>query len=420
MASETIYWKTGDQLLELQQKILDRWEGSPVNKALIRRFQTSLQASGTKAVRISKLTWGLRKLCDWLGKDLSTITKSELELLASKIHSSEYTEATKSDYKRCLKHFYRWYGEDDPRLESGSEAERREATKAYAYLKGSIKTSCKLKELDPGSIITESDIETVLRNGCKYDYERAFIKLLHETGCRVGEILSIRFKDVQQKETHWLIRVTGKTGERTIPIHASIPYLVRWLDYHPNKIPDSSLWISDNNRYKGQALRYSGAVKIVKRCFKRVGLIKKHNLHHFRHSRATLDAPLYSEQMLCNMRGWRVGSSMVRRYTHLSGKDAEDAFLRVKGLVKAENREDKIEVRNCICGAPNVPDGKFCYRCGKALSLDVALKEHQYMEKAFDLMAQIMSDPKLQEEFMRFKSTRQSEFTGGTKNERQP
>src|SRR5262249_49659811 len=147
---------------------------------------------------------------------------------------------------------------------------REEAQNLYQYLKKHIKTTCPLKELDPGSVVSDEEIQKVLLLGCKYEYERAFIKLIHELGCRIGEILRVRIKDIQQKDTHWLIRVEGKTGERTVPLRESIPYLAQWLNVHPDKNnPDAWLWLSLQGKHEHKPLRYVGIRKLINRCFER-------------------------------------------------------------------------------------------------------------------------------------------------------
>jgi len=398
-----IYWRY-DELFDRQVKILEAWTGSERNKELIRRFQDHLFTTGAKQARVAKLTWGLRKICDVLGVDLDMVTKADIERLVGTIQRDDsHTDSTKSDYKRCLKHFYRWFEDEDLRLESKKEAIRHDGQKLYQYLKKNVKTSCPMRSFDPGSIITDEDIKQILDKGCRLDYERALIKLLHETGARVGEILGIKIRDIQDKESHWLITVNGKTGERTVPIREAVPYLAQWMNHHPNKEdPEASLWISDMGQRRGKPLRYVGIIKIIDRCFKRAGVQKKHNPHHFRHSRATLDGRHYSEPILCKLRGWTIGSSQVRRYTHLSGKDAEDAFLRYKGLKPNEKGEES-GPKECICGVLNTPDSKYCHKCGKALNIDVIQQEQDYLSKAFEIMNKIMSDPEMREKYEDFK-----------------
>lgn len=413
-----IYWGY-DELLERQKARIASWDGSERNKALVLRFLDHLAATGTKQARRAKLAWGLRRLCDWLNNDLDKAIKEDIERVAARIHESEYTENTKSDYKRCLKMFYRWWEDEDSRLWNSHEDGRLEAQRMYKYLRDHVKTTAPPKEIDPGSILREEDVRQLIEKGCRLEHERAFIRLLHETGCRVGELLGIRLKDLRHGDPLWTIRVTGKTGERTIPIRDSIPYLSVWLDRHPDKDnPDAYLWLSMNNRFYGKPLRYDGARRLLNRVFERSGVKKPKNPHFFRHSRATIDAPKYSEAIQCKLRGWTIGSQMARRYTHMSGKDVEDAVLRVKGLQAPETQENPSEPQKCPCGVLNEPTSRYCQKCGRPLSVGVMLQDEEQknsaIEEAMNKYAEIMADPQQAARFMAFfKAFEKADYQGG-------
>lgn len=403
-----IYWGY-DELLERQKVRIAAWEGSAHNKALILRFLDHLAATGTKQARRAKLAWGLRRICDWLENNLNQCEKVDIERLAARIQESSYTENTKSDYKRALKSFYHWWEDEDPRLWNGNQKARIEAQRLYKYLRDNIKTTSPAREIDPGSILREEDIRLLIEKGCRQEHERAFIRLLHETGCRIGELLGIRLKDLRHGDPLWTVRVTGKTGERAIPIRDSIPYLATWLDRHPDKKnPEAYLWLSMNNRFFGKPLRYDGARRLLDRVFRRAGVKKPKNPHFFRHSRATLDAPRYSEAILCKLRGWSIGSQQARRYTHMSAKDVHDAVLRAKGLEAPEAQENPSEPQNCLCGVLNEPTARYCRACGRPLSVGVVLQDEEQkaaaIDEAFEMFGRIMADPKLRAEFERFKN----------------
>jgi len=400
--SSRIYWDYENQF-ERQKKIMAKWKGSKENKALIARFQDHQFGVGAKQARVAKLTWGLRKICDLAGKPLSILDKEDLERIVAAINREKKpAEATKSDYKRCIKQFFAWFEDEDPRLQSAKIEDQRLAQKFYVYLRKKVKTSCPYKTIDPGNIITDEDIKIVIQKGCNLDYERAFLVLLHETGMRVGEILGIRLMDIQDKTTHWLIRIDGKTGERTVPVMTSIPYLAQWINHHPDRENRTAyLWVSDVGKWRGKPIRYNGAVRLIQRCFKRSGVEKKHNPHHFRHSRATLDAPHYSEVILCKLRGWTIGSQQVRRYTHLSGKEAEDAFLRHRGIKSAEEVEEPKNVV-CACGEQNTPESKYCHRCGKALNIEAVEQEQRYLSDAFQAMQEMMKNPEMRQRYEQY------------------
>lgn len=395
-----------DPRRELQKQIRKlEQEASPRNTELVKRFQNHLLATGTKEMRITKLTWGIRKVCLAMNKDLDKAMKQDMERAAAMINQDpRYKENTKSDYKRALKHFYKWYEDEDERLESKDENERREASKAYKYLKKYVKTTVKPQPMDPGSMLTEEDIKKVLVNGCRSDMERTLVMLHFEMGTRIGELLGIRIKDILKESSAWLIRVDGKTGERVTPILDSIPYLSRWLDFHPHKEdPDAYLFESIDPRWYGRPLNYRGAVKLIDRTFEQAGVKKRHNTHHFRHSRGTINATKFTDGIQAQMQGWTQGSRQLARYRHLHPTASLDAFLKSKGLTQEEEEKESQKPTKCVCGRLNEPEARFCSACGKATSVAVAHQEREYLEQAFKVMQQIASNPELLARFNDFK-----------------
>lgn len=83
--------------------------------------------------------------------------------------------------------------------------------------------------------------------------DKAFISILYESACRIGEILNLKIKDVTIDQYGCVIMVDGKTGMRRIRLIESSPDLVMWINNHPKKQDrDAPLFIhilSNNKQY---------------------------------------------------------------------------------------------------------------------------------------------------------------------------
>jgi len=386
-----------------EKAIFEQSNISPRNRSLMVQWQDHLFAKGSGFLRIAKLSSQLRRIIIDIGKDLDTVLVRDIEaLLANHSRNTNWTETTRSDYRRCIKQFYTWFQEIDPRL----EIESKEAKAFYQFLKKHVKRCEKITAIDYGSILNDSDIQVVLEKGCKNVKQRAFIALLHEGGFRLGEFLNIRIKDIEVKKDRILVQVDGKTGSRRVPLVQSMGAVVRWLEEHPFKNdPHSFLWIGDNPTIGKEPLICHGAKKLILRCFNRAGQKKRRNPHWFRHSRATINAQFMTEAMLCRFFGWSIGSRQVRRYVHADIKQVEEVVMTRYGIEMKE--ELKHSVLQCSsCSLPNRSDAKFCDRCGKALSLQIMHEAEEKKEaavnEAFELLQKIMSDPDQMKLFIEF------------------
>lgn len=360
------------------------------DKELIKQFQEYYFSIGTKEMRIAKLTSQLRTICDWLAselaidKDLSSLGKSDAMRLVAYINRLVgKSEATKADYRRALKQFYAWYKEEDPRKHGGSEEERIEIHKFYHYLEKDVKIAYKIKQADPNTVLNDDEIMRVLDYGCQTVREKAFIITLHELGCRASEYLNLRIGNLHFKDSYMEVDVPdGKTGQRVVYATRSVPFLLKYLDVHPEQLNNNAfLWISDANFNHGQPLLHNGGQRLINRCFEQAGIKKKHNFHWFRHSRATLLAPKLTEALLCKYMGWAIGSRQVKVYLHLCNKQLEDVFLKMNGLEIGPEADQK--PIKCVCGTLNHPKEKYCQRCYRPLDVSHVIHQEELKDQRF-------------------------------------
>jgi len=417
MAKTDIYFKK-DEELKRQNVLLDKSILSQRNKDLIKLFQASLHARQITQQRIAKLTLQLRYLAIRLKKDFDALTYEDIQLCIAGINQeTKLSPATKCDYVKTVKQFYRWYKLRDERLDEvdidlprdqikQKQVQRRNATKLYQHIEQELTSSYKLTEIDPASVITEEDLHLIVEKGCRGTKEKAFVSVLHETGCRIGEFLGIRLKDIEIKDQMSLIHVDGKTGRRCCYVVESVPFLVKWLAVHPEKgNSEAFLWVcTDNSRY-GAKLRHIGASKLIKRVIARSGLNKPVNPHWFRHSRASILATKVTEPVLRRVMGWSKSSTMIKHYGHFASEDIMQAVASAKGI-RIKESETKQPIK-CSCGALNPHHEEHCYKCHRPLKVDTVLREKEVLKTTMaQLFAEYMEmsqDPQKMADFQKFK-----------------
>jgi integrase len=118
--------------------------------------------------------------------------------------------------------------------------------------------------------------------------DKAFVLVLYESGCRIGELLSLKIRNIQPTEHGIALTVKGKTGQRRVLIISSAPALASWLNLHPYRNnPDSLVWLGIGNRNKNDSLRYPAVCMLLRKLAEKSGVKKGVNPHAFRHARAT-------------------------------------------------------------------------------------------------------------------------------------
>lgn len=370
---------------------------SQANKDAILRFVADCTARNLSKPRIEFYIYRLSRIAEWCKKDFATLNKEDVKRIVSIINSQDYTENTKRDYKRAFKVFFRFIkGVED----SGPFPE--EVRWISTTLPGG-------KHKLPEELLTQAEVESMI-NAAEHPRDKAFIASLYETGCRIGELASLRVKNVSFDNYGAVIVVTGKTGMRRVRMISYVSYLSNWLTVHPEKgNPEAPLWVVigttkeiAKNRRKGYScnfsyeLRYATASQILQRAARKAGINKPINPHNFRHSRATNLANSLTESQLKEYFGWTQSSSMASIYVHMSGRDVDDALLKLHGLKEKTPEEDCNKPRRCPrCAEINPPNFKFCGKCGMALDLKAVMEKEDKMKAALSFMGESIDEKDL-------------------------
>jgi integrase len=376
---------------------LERFKGLDISKKnldIVLRFKDVCLLNGLSKPRIVRYFRFFVFLFKFFKKDLDEATKEDIESIVAVINSREnYSPVTKYDCKVMLKRFYKW-------LKGNNE----EYPPEVKWISVSIKRHEK-KLVGDGELITPEDVNKLIQ-ASEYPRDKAFISLLYESGCRVGEIGSMRIGNVTFDKYGTVISVSGKTGSRKIRVIASTPYLRTWLNAHPLKDDkDKPLWVKIGVRNRNKAMGYDSFRMMLKRLFKKAVIKKRCNPHLFRHSRATYMANHLTEFQMNQYFGWIQGSDMPATYVHLSGKDVDKAILEMNGLEQKKEEKEGAKVRVCPrCEAINDTKASYCDRCSfilderEAVKIETEKRENERMvEMAKKLLNGLSQFPETRE-----------------------
>jgi len=78
-------------------------------------------------------------------------------------------------------------------------------------------------------MFTEEDTKNMI-NAAENPRDKAFIAVLYESGCRIGEMPFLRLKHIKFDQYGAQLLGDGKPGYRRIRIIASAPYLTEWIN----------------------------------------------------------------------------------------------------------------------------------------------------------------------------------------------
>jgi len=302
------------------------------------------------------------------GKAYEALTREELIEWMRQVDSNGYSPETIQSYRKRVKHFLRWVHGARTMMDPTPEPLK------------CIRIPNIQREL-PKGVLSASEIQRILA-ACPSLRNRALVHVGYEGGCRAGELLGMKIKDVEFDRHGAVIVVRGKTGARRIRLIESVHDLQLWFNEHPRgKDPDAWLWPND----KGRHITVERFDAILKAAAMKAGIKKRVYSHLLRHSRATHLARIMTEYQLRIYFGWTKTSDVPARYVHLSGKDTDEALLKHYGIF-LDN-----EQRMCPrCGALNQPDALYCMRCSAIISVAEAQRVEEQRTEQEELVSKVV------------------------------
>ena len=272
---------------------LDRTDLSTEVKDKIKEFVSDIHLAGLSINRQYFYAIRLRQIASlipdtFLNPSESDIKKVLSRLLSGKIgrrvkghnHNGTYSEWEIENYKSTLKKFYPWLLNDhDPRC--------------ISWIKTNNHPN---KNVKPDNLITVEEVEkivSVLNNA----RDKAIVYALYDSGCRIGELLTLRNKDVEFDEYGAILSVTGKTGYRKVRVVGnSISYLRGWQNAHSDRDNgDAWLFCGIESENRGKRLEHASIYKFLRKGLHDAKIDRRNYPHLFRHTRATILASRVTE-----------------------------------------------------------------------------------------------------------------------------
>ena len=342
---------------------LKRLENEPFNKEIkntIKKFVNDLRIrENISEIRRINYIQRLRKIASWIPDSFLEPTEESMNEVLRQLYDNDYTDWTRNTFVVMLKKFYRWKLKELP-----------------AFIKD-MKVRIKENGKEVDDLLTSQEVTALIENS-KNARDKALLSVLYDSGCRIGELINMRIKDLGFDEFGALLRVTGKTGFRQVRIVGnSIAYLRAWLDNHPlrNDV-NAFLFCNLSDSILGRHLTYADVYSIIRHAAKRAGIKKRIHPHLFRHTRATILASKVAEAPLEAQMGWVHGSRQTRTYVHLSLRDQDNAILKAYGIKVPENetiQEDK--PKECPrCHTLNPSDAQYCRNCWMPFDIKTAIE----------------------------------------------
>ena len=331
------------------------------NSQILTDYLRKCQADGLTEVTIATAEHTLIKFIEWGGdRELKEFTPDDVYDYLDFINVYTYMKAGKA-----------------VQYSPGTKQKIQTVLKKFlTFVNHDLRAVIKLRKLKdgkiPADILTREEIEKLI-DSCLSTRDRAIIATFYESGARKGELLAVQLKHVTFDENGAILNIQrGKAGSCRVRLVLASSYLKQWIDTHPLKSdPDAYLFCSANSPF-GLITRVGLANQLHQIADRAAIQPKRVYPHAFRHARATHLAEQLPEQLLKEYLGWTKSSTMASVYVHMSGRDVDNAILKLHGI-ETEQATKKFTVNKCPrCKEINPENALFCFKCGLPLTQEAS------------------------------------------------
>ena len=294
--------------------------GKPVEIAAeIERFLECCRGKGLQPSTINR-SYGmaLRKIllpfCERMGwRTMADLTPYNLAAFTTELHSRKLSKWSIASYVRSVNRFLSWHGIKDP----ADKAPRPRTRPVHRDV-------LTLKEMRQLELAAPSVRDQLI------------IRLLADTGCRLGELTALTLGDVVQRGREWYLLVHGKTGERKVPIDEDVYRRVKSFAGHGRShTSNDRLFVSSHRHpstHQYEPLKEDGIYQVVQDVAERTKWKRRIHPHLLRHSWIThMEASGVDPAVISQVAGVSI-EVIVRNYSHLSDRDRHQAIM--KALVE--------------------------------------------------------------------------------------
>lgn len=303
---------------------------------ILSKFLNYLRAEDLSDHRILRYCSSLKTLSHAMDFEIHDPSREELVKLVGDINNSAinqrtYSPWTKAEFKKLLKKFYEWLPDFDY---------QENLDFMTTYVKESDR-----KYVDPWSLPQPKDVIDLRKHACNRRDE-LFWLFLWETGGRIGEVLSVKWRHVKDRGDYSMVHFPeSKTRPRTVPIKDSRSDLRAWKKRHPDSSPENHVFsrLSD----PGQ-ITYSAMNGMAQRVSSHAEPSCDTNFHAFRKSRATFLATRgLNAYQIMHWFGWSDPDTAIT-YIRLANSDLEKAFREVHPDLDVDDSEKVKELTELL------------------------------------------------------------------------
>ncbi len=313
-------------------------------------------------------------------KNLTDCTRKDIDKIMALMHETYGSPKSKETFIKDLKLIWKiLFPEPDER----GRPDETIVPYAVRHLSGKIdKSRQRLRE----DKLTWEEFEKIVSYFSSDPRIQAYLTLSLESLGRPQELLYLKIGDVEPYDSYAKIFISehGKEGVGILQCIDSYPYLIKWLDQHPQKNSKKAyLFINTGNTNTLKQLKPSNINKMLRKACKDLTIDKPITCYSLKRNGVTLRRLRGESDMEIQHAARWTSTKQLKTYDLSSQDEAFKLALEKRGLVKSDKKsKDNLKTKTCLFCDEKAGFGEIsCPKCKRPLDRNIILEQKKKDEE---------------------------------------
>lgn len=339
----------------------------PENIRHFHKLCLKIDARDLSYIRRLRICRTFLMVCHYINKDLTQITRDDIDLLMLNAHRHNSTPMSKRCFIRDIKFVWKILFPD---VDHCGRIDDSIAPYVVRHLSCKIDKSTQKLRTDR---LTMDEFDKLLEAFADDVRMQALISFSFESLGRPQEILGRKLKDIELFDNYAKVTISehGKEGIGILRSIDSYHYLSKWYNQHPLKgDPNAYLFINLGTRRKYGQLKPTAANVLLKRRCRRLGIDKPITLYSLKRNGVTFCRLRGDSDVDIQHRARWTSTKQLKTYDLSHQEDSFRLELIKRGVISADEKSKDLAPRTKTCSFCQTLNGVaevICSTCQRPL-----------------------------------------------------
>jgi len=353
---------------------------NPDNLKYFKQLFIQFEAKDLSYIRRRRILHTMKFIVYSTKKHLKDCDRKDIDKIMSLMHETHKSPSSKETFIRDLKYVWKILF---PETDEKGRPDETIVPYAVRHISGKIDKSRQKLRNDK---LTWEEFEQIVDYFSSDPRMQLYLTLSLESLVRPQELLYVRLESIECHDSYAKVFISehGKEGTGLLQCIDSYPYLIKWLDQHPQKNNGKAfLFVNIGNTNTLKQLKPSNINKMIRKACKDLKINKPITCYSLKRNGVTMRRLRGESDMEIQHAARWTSTKQLKTYDLSSQDEAFKLALEKRGLLKQDKHSEKgLKTKTCFFCKEKAGFSEInCPKCKRPLDRDTVLEQQKKDEK---------------------------------------